>query len=296
MTRLLSQLSRIYAAHLSRRTGVGVVERLPETDGDDMRSPDPTNLRIRSRLRWGASLAVVLMIVGGFYLIRSAGGDREVAAADDPAIDPRARLEALASEWFQISGTITYITTQYPVGAATSLHQCLRQMFEEDRQAAIRVCSGQGAATLIWDPPGRWRMDVSAPVRASTLMVVPAGGYVCREGVEDRSCVGISREEAEKRTGFGFIFWDPAQLLERVGANVPGSVTETAARTIAGTRAECFSAAAGSTKELEVEWCYSEDGVLVFFSGTEDDSATTLEATRISSDVSDADLRPSTSV
>ena len=219
----------------------------------------------------------------GFLSIRSIGGDREVAAADGPALDPRARLESLASEWFQISGTITYMTTQHPAGEATSLHQCLRQMFggRIDRQAAIRICRGQGVATLTWDPPDRWRMDVSSPVRASTLMVVPAGGYVCREGERGRSCVGISQGDAEKRTGFGFIFWDPAQLLEQAGLNVPGSVTETATRTIAGTRAECF----GRRRPTEgpgVEWCYSKDGVLVFFSSTEGGTATTLEATRIS--------------
>ena len=126
--------------------------------------------------------------------------------------------------------------------------------------------------------PARWQMHVSSPEGVSTLMVVPAGGYVCREGDEGRSCVGISLGDAEKRTGFGFIFWDPAQLLEQVGANVPGSVTETGERTIAGAPAECFSATGGRA-EAGIEWCYSEDGVLLFFSRAQGGAATTLEAT-----------------
>jgi hypothetical protein len=36
-------------------------------------------------------------------------------------------LESLASQWFQISGTITYVTTRYGAGEAASFHQCLRQ-------------------------------------------------------------------------------------------------------------------------------------------------------------------------
>ena len=209
----------------------------------------------------------------------------------------RARLELLGGVWFQTSVTIAYRTTLHVPGLATSPHQCLRQTVEEaiDRQTALRLCLRAGVITLAWDPPGRWRMDVSSADGTFTLISTPTASYLCRHvdgGVA--GCADRSSTEVENGTPFRFIFMRPRQVLDEIGAKPEGTVTQTSERTIAGLSADCFSAAGGEKQSMDrVEWCYSGAGILLFFStATEEGGSTTLEATVVSTEVSDAEFVP----
>ena len=170
-------------------------------------------------------------------------------------------------------------------------------MYEESigLPIALRTCLQEGAVTLAWDPPGRWRIDVPSSDGTFTLFRTPSGGYVCRQGVESvAQCAIRSSAEVENRTPFRFILVRPRSVLDEIGAKAHGAVTQATARTIAGLSAECFSAAGNEGQGIDrVEWCYSESGILLLFSSVTDEGRTmTLEATAVSTDVSDTEFVP----
>lgn len=265
-----------------------------------------------TKLAWrfyGPSLPVGVRIVGHELQIflPDLGADRDVDLGqarediDSPDMlfhrlipSARARLESLGREWFRTSATITYRTAEHAPGEATSPHQCLRQMFGGpiDRQTALRLCLREGAMTLAWDPPGRWRMEVSSADSTFILASTPTASYLCRSvdgGVA--GCADRSSPEAEESSPFPIIFMRPGQVLDEIGARVDGAVTQTSGRTIAGLTADCFSATGGVQEIDRVEWCYSEGGILLFLStATEEGGSTTLEATEVSTEVSDGDF------
>jgi hypothetical protein len=211
--------------------------------------------------------------------------------------NPRGRLELLGGVWFQTSATIAYRTADHVPGLATSPHQCLRQIVGAaiDRQTALRMCLRAGVITLAWDPPGRWRMDVSSADGTFTLISTPTASYLCRHvhgGVA--ACAVRSSIDVENGTPFRFVLMRPRQVLDEIGAKAEGAVTQTSERTIAGLSADCFSAAGDEEQAVDrVEWCYSGGGILLFFStATEEGGSTTLEATTASTEVSDAEFVP----
>jgi hypothetical protein len=138
-------------------------------------------------------------------------------------------------------------------------------------------------------------MDVSSADGTFTLISTPTASYLCRYvdgGVA--ACAVRSSTEVENGTPFRFILMRPRQVLEEIGAKAKGAVTQTPERTIAGVSADCFSAACDREQEMErVEWCYSRGGILLFFStATEGGGSTTLEATAVSTEVSDPEFVP----
>ena len=204
----------------------------------------------------------------------------------------------LGGVWFQTSATIAYLSADHAPGEAISPHQCLRQMVGEDndRQTALRTCMQEGVIKLAWDPPGRWRMDVSSADGTFTLISTPTASYLCRD--VDRGVAGCavrSSTEVENGTPFRFLLMRPRQVFDEIGANDEGAVTQTSARTIAGLSADCFLAAGKEKQEMDrVEWCYSGRGILLFFStATQEGGSTTLEATAVTTEVSDAQFVPS---
>ena len=162
------------------------------------------------------------------------------------------------------------------------------------RQAALRLCLREGAMTLAWDPPERWRMDVSFADGTLILVSAPRTSYLCRSvagGVA--SCADRSSPELEDGSPFPFILMRPRQVLDEIGARVDGAVTLASERTIAGLTAECFSAAGSVREKDRVEWCYSDGGLLLFLStATEEGGSAILEANEVSTEVSDADFSP----
>lgn len=206
----------------------------------------------------------------------------------------RGRLEALGDRWFASQATIAYRTTEREPGDPTSPHQCLRQLVggEVDGQTGLRICSGVGELRLAWDPPDRWRMDAASPDGTFVLLSTADGRIRCRgSDVVAKTCV------AARRIGtFASVVDAPARILDETGLG--GTVvTVRPARTIAGLPAECFRATGGSPQTpRRVEWCYSRDGLLLFFSDeVEGGRVTTLEATEVSRSVSVSDLDPPSS-
>ena len=245
------------------------------------------------------TVAVVLLLAACTGEIASPGAGpstRAGSSATSPG-DPGERLESLGRAWFRTSAKIRYHTTDHAPGEATSSHQCLIQMVTGavDRQTALRRCSREGVMTLSWDPPHRWRMDVSSPDGAFVLIHTPNASYLCRGDDGSKSgCLAGSPNDAEKDSPFASLVRSPAQILEEIGANVDGAVIQTSERTIAGILAECFAATGGSGHEKDrVEWCYSNEGVpLYFLEGVEGGDSTTLEATEVSTDLSNGDFVP----
>jgi len=197
--------------------------------------------------------------------------------------DPRARLDALGDAWFRTPGKITYRTTGKVPGQPASSHQCLRQLVGGviDRQTALRMCSRQGRLKLTWDPPARWRMDVTSPVDRFSLLSTTHGSFFCPAAEGDRECSSISTPAAKRVSPFGFLFLSPGRILDGIGAS-DGAVVSEPGTEVAGVDVECFST---SGRRGRVEWCYSTEGVLLSFLVRAGDHLTTLEAVAVSSQV-----------
>jgi hypothetical protein len=142
--------------------------------------------------------------------------------------DPPARLESLGTTWLRTPATVTYRTIERDAGDATSIHQCLRRMLETVVATAIRICSGEGELALTWDPPDRWRMEVSNAHGSSVLVSTPDGAYRCqRSDAGRRRCEQTPAGELESIAPFGAIFLRPTQILQDVG---PGAANSLATR------------------------------------------------------------------
>jgi hypothetical protein len=210
--------------------------------------------------------------------------------------DPVARLESLGAAWLRTSATVNYSIVVHPAGSATSIHQCLRQMAggEIDRQIAIRMCNGEGELALTWDPPDRWRLEVSNAQGVSVLVSTPGGAYHChRSEAGRRRCAPTSADDLESDAPSGAIFLSPMQILRELGPGAADSLTRRPDREIAGTSAECFSAAVSvdNADSRRADWCYSQDGVLLFSLVDLAELGTTmLEAIEVSRGVSEGDF------
>ena len=201
--------------------------------------------------------------------------------------DPTARLERLGRVWFETSATVTFDTQVREAGEPASLHQCIRQLFlgdqsSIDRPTAVRMCARQGVLRLAWDPPDKWRMDVTTPNEAYTVISGPRGSYRCAgTGESISSCDARTSAQAERATPFRSVLATPQDVLVRIGADMEGAVTHALDRPIAGTRAECYWATGVS--DQEAGWCFSTTGLLMFFTlSTADGGSARLEATRMS--------------
>jgi hypothetical protein len=208
------------------------------------------------------------------------------------ARNARERLEMLGSEWSQTPATITYSTQTHAPGETTSPHQCLRQMFggEIDRPTAVRMCARQGVLRLTWDPPDRWRMDVTTPNEAYVVISIPGGSLRCDgDDGEVSDCIRRTSRQAQTESPFRWVLWTPHRILARIGAERPGDVIRARDRTIGDIRAECFWASGVS--DQEAGWCLSTSGIPLFLTTrTADGWSATLEAADVSTGVTEADL------
>jgi len=226
------------------------------------------------------------------FLVVASLGSLVAACVQSPDTnqgDPAARLESLGDAWLETPATVVYSTLEHKAGSATSVHQCLRQVVETSVETAIRMCNPKGELTLSWDPPDRWRMEVSNARGVSLLVSTPDGAYQChRSDAGRRRCAPTSPDELETDAPFGAIFRQPAQILQELGPGAAASLTTRPDREIAGISAECFSATGRGGR---ADWCYSRDGVLLWSRvDLPEVGMTQLEATDVSSTVSNSDL------
>jgi hypothetical protein len=235
------------------------------------------------------SISTIALLVACTTMCSSPPSPRKLEANKiTPVRNPRARLDALGVAWLQTRATITYRTTGKVPGQAASSHQCLRQLVGGaiDRQMGLRMCSRQGRLKLTWDPPRRWRMDVTSPVDSFVVLSTTDGAVFCPAAEVDRGCRSISPPAAKRASPFGFLFLSPGKILDEIGPRDGAIVSETRTE-MAGVDVECFAA---SGRRGRAEWCYSRGGVLLSFLGGAGDDLTTLEAVGVSSQVSEGDF------
>jgi hypothetical protein len=221
---------------------------------------------------------------------KAAGGnvDASHATVATSKGDPQGRLEALGDVWFRTRATITYRTTGKVPGQPASSHQCLRQLVGGaiDRQTGLRMCSRQGRLKLTWDPPDRWRMDVTSPVDSYRILSTTDGSVLCDATEVERTCRSIPAGQAKRASPFGFLFLSPDQILRAIGSSDEEVVPEPGTD-MAGTSVACFAARG---RRGRVEWCYSRGGALLsFLEGAGADLAT-LEAVAVSDQVFEGDF------
>jgi hypothetical protein len=204
-------------------------------------------------------------------------------------VDPLGRLEWLGAAWLKTSATVIYSTMEHKAGSATSVHQCLRQVVETSVEAAIQMCNPKGELTLSWDPPDRWRMEISNDRGSATLLSTPEGAYRCHRSVDQaRVCVLTPATELTSKGPFGSILLRPAQVLDMLGPDAADALTARPEREIAGMRAECFSSVLqGTNGEVDqADWCYSQDGILLWSFVDVGGDAAQLQAIDVSAEVS----------
>jgi hypothetical protein len=149
--------------------------------------------------------------------------------------------------------------------------------FGADRTTLLRRCSRQGTLRLVWDPPEGWRMDVITPVDRFTLTSTRDRTRICRSG-DPHGCRPIGTAEAIVEAGADAFFQPPGEILDEIGAT--GVKTTAAPTGYAGLPVECFAA---TGRDEHVEWCYSEEGLLLrFLRGSARAGWASLEATSIS--------------
>jgi hypothetical protein len=192
----------------------------------------------------------------------------------------------LGRAWFRTPATVTFDTQVHDAGEPLSEHQCLRQLFlgdqsSIDRATAVRLCSRRGVLQLTWDPPNRWRMDVTTPSEEYAVISAPPGSFRCANtGDVIRDCVDRKSGQAERATPFRWVLATPEAVLARIGADEEGAVIRSPDRKIAGSNAECFWGSGVS--DQEAGWCFSTSNVLVFFTiSTSDGASARLEATHV---------------
>lgn len=205
-----------------------------------------------------------------------------------------AELVLQGSRWFESPPvTITYRTTDRPPGGPTSAHQCLRQMaeFSSDPQEVLASCNRSGTVALAWNPPKQWRMHMVTAGDAFAMVVTPSASFRCRVVAKSERCIRLSRSDTAAETAFAPLVTEPERILERIGVSEAGMVIRSGTRTIARSSADCFSATGRS--QVNEEWCFSDEGLLLFAStSTPDGTRMTAEATRVSPGISEIAFQP----
>ena len=175
--------------------------------------------------------------------------------------EARERLLALGDAWLRTSAEVSYGTEAPQDGQPKAAHQCLRQMVEDTPASLAEAklkCSRQGQLELTWDPPDRWRMEVTTPLGHFTVISSPVRTRLCAGG-DPHACRTIPMGRAIARAQADVFFRRPEQILEEIGTS---EVTSIASPAEAVVPVECFAA---SGHDEHVEWCYSADGVLLSF-------------------------------
>lgn len=243
-----------------------------------------------SRPRSAAAILGLVLAIASGCSRPDAQADRRPLTPATPSVsseDVRDRLFALGQAWLRTQADVTYRTVAPVPGQAASAHLCLRQMFngETDRSTVLRMCSRQGRLRLNWDPPDRWRMDVTSPLDAYTVVSTDKGAFLCRDLHDARRCRSISKRAARTSTPFGFLFVSPERVLRAIGASEVSANSSSIEAEGVGDLAECFDA---HGKDTRVVWCYSTAGILVsLLMGSSESGWTAIEADSISQDVTD---------
>ena len=201
-------------------------------------------------------------------------------------------LRDAVAAWHRTPATITYRTERQRPGLPESVHQCLRAVVSERTgiQKGLRMCDPSGVVTLLWDPPGRWRLDVAEGGAITTVIVVGRDGLVCeRPDGAERSCRSRSIEAILRDVPFRELIAGVDPTLRSVGLR-PGEPITTTSEIVAGVPARCYAMRSGASA---ARWCFAGDGALLSLELlTEGRAPTIIEAVRVSDAVDDAGFDP----
>lgn len=203
-----------------------------------------------------------------------------------------AELRAAVARWLRTPATITYRSERQRPGLPESVHQCLRAVVSERTgiQKGLRMCDPSGVVTLLWDPPGRWRLDVAEGGITTTAIVAGQDGLMCERPMGGGvSCRSRSIDAILGVVPFRELIAGVTRTLRSVGLSPGGPVTSTAG-VVAGVPVRCFGSRSGTSA---ARWCFADEGALLSLElMTEGRAPTIIEAVRVSDEVDDARFDP----
>jgi hypothetical protein len=206
-------------------------------------------------------------------------------APQEPEHATLADLRDAIATWHVTPATITYGTSRQRPGLPVSAHQCLREyaLVRSDIPMALRTCDPAGVVTLAWDPPARWRIDVTEAGETTTVIVVGNHGVVCGPShAGDRSCRSRSVGMIARTFPFHELIAAAVATSREIGIEDRGEITVTS-RVVAGTQVRCYRRRSG---DASATWCFAAGGALLsLVLRTVGRAPTIAEAERISEDV-----------
>jgi hypothetical protein len=204
----------------------------------------------------------------------------ETATLDD--------LRAADALWHRVPATITYRTERQRPGLPASAHQCLRGFVDEreDIPHALRMCDPAGVVTLVWDPPTRWRIDVSEGETTTTAIVVGDRGVTCdlTRGTA-RACRTHPAREIARTFPFHELIAAIATTSREMGVAPDGPVT-VRIESVAGSSVRCYQR---RSEETSVTWCFAPDGALLSMAIRTEGRGPTIAVAETVTDMVDGD-------
>ncbi len=208
----------------------------------------------------------VLLAVSLLALLAACDG-----GGDDEALQD---LESLASE--AAEGVVAKVT--YKITSDVGGQGFEGQGFEQEWVVVQR-------------PPDR-RFELSSTegvLQFRTIIIISGGkSYLCFSGGGEESCLVTSAEEAE----VGKAPFDPIFDISRelAGAAEDVDIIDRSQRRIAGVDASCFKVRSDISVLGDGEVCFSAEGILLLLQSELDNVSSTIEATSVSTDVTDEDF------
>ena len=152
-------------------------------------------------------------------------------------------------------------------------------------------------------PGGEWlrvqrppdsRIEISSTAEGeefrTIIISVDGKSYVCFALGGEESCLVSEEEEAgAEASSLDLLFDIPSAIAEGDAGVFIGDPSQ---RTIAGLDATCFTIGGGLVDLDEGEICFSDGGLLLYLQSEVDGLTSTIEATSVSTDVTDADFEP----
>lgn len=204
---------------------------------------------------------VVLLAVSLLVLLAACSG----GGGDDEALRD---LETLASE--AAEGVVAKVTYKVTIGADG-------QGFEQEWVVVQRP------------PDSRFELSSAEGIQFRTIIIHSGGkSYLCFSSGSEESCLETSVESTGAQTAaFDPIFDISRKLAEEVE---DVDIIDRSQRQIAGVDASCFKVRSALPELGDGEVCFSAEGILLLLRSELDNAGSTVEATSVSTDVTDEDF------
>lgn len=139
-------------------------------------------------------------------------------------------------------------------------------------------------------PDSRFELSSSEGLVQFRTIIISSGGksYLCFSSGGEESCLVTSAELAGVETAAFDPIFDISQKLAEEAEDV--EIIDTSQRRIAGVDASCFKVRSELLDLGDGEVCFSAEGILLLLRSEVDDVGSTIEATSVSTDVTDEDF------